>query len=154
MIKLKLICPKCLTARIWRGDDFESVVNCECGYSNEAWYFWHTIYPVYTQAKGANEVAVYSRGAHYPNDALSLDEKDFIDYFLGKAKGAIHGGSYDVWIYQEKYQLLDPPLVLTEALLKIYPYDPKTTQDYAFLLEETSRFAKYLEGKHLPESEK
>jgi hypothetical protein len=146
MIKVKLICPKCFKEKEWAGSDFEDVVDCECGYSNEAWYFWHTPLPLKRIKIYSHECIVYSRGAHYPNDALELKRKDFMEYFLGGGE-MWHGGTFYAWVFQNFYGEGNPNNGTTDAEVRVNVWNSDKVERAKEFLDEVKGFMEYLEKK-------
>lgn len=151
MLIVKLVCPKCFAEQEWSGTDFEDWVECPCGYGDEAWFFWHTLSPIsaiqkYSISKTIEDLWV--RSANYPNDALCLDRKSFIDYSLGRGDGMVHGGSYTLRVWQPHYDEDNCNYGKCEADLEFNLWNPSEKSDWVNKLTiETKRFCKHLELK-------
>ena len=97
-VKVVLKCPECGHEFEFFSNDFESDVNCKkCGYWNDAWFFWHKPHPKIWEPEEPI-VDVWTIGAHYPNDALLLDDATFLEFFFGRKTFPWHGGSPYIWV--------------------------------------------------------
>jgi len=110
LLEVLLICPKCGHNFTWTSHDFENWVECEyCGYGDEAWFYWHSLYPPLTIVKfGGARYEVFTTGAHYSNDALQLSREEFVEQMLGRSR-LWHGGGPYMWIERCWYPQPDNP---------------------------------------------
>jgi len=146
MLRVRLICPKCFREEVWSGGDFEEVKECSCGYSDEAWNFWHTLFPTERMKRWFAEAIVYTRGAHYPNDALQLSKEEFMEYFLGRGE-MWHGGTFYAWVYKKFYGEGNPNNGKTDADVSLHLYTTDTVEEAKAFLDETREFMRYLEKR-------
>ena len=96
MIELILRCPACNAQFRWFSEDFESRTSCpKCNYKREGWFFWHR--PVGWRPEKHGVLEIWTIGAHYPNTALCLNLKKFLEFFKGGG-GLWHGGGPYIWV--------------------------------------------------------
>jgi hypothetical protein len=109
-LPLLLICPECGHRFPWSGRDFEDWIACGfCGHQDEAWFFWHSLYPPAIIDEGLVKYEVFSIGAHYTNDAPLLPTEKFVEQLVGRYSGPVHGGGPYMWILRGWYQQPDNP---------------------------------------------
>jgi len=132
-LELLLICPRCGNNFVWTSTDFEDWATCPvCEYGNEAWFFWHTTYPVAVldyDIKGIR-YEVFSFGAHYTNNAPTLTREEFIEQLTWRYKGLVHGGGPYMWITRWWYGHDNPNNGHLEC---------KVVTDYIYIYEEPKR---------------
>jgi hypothetical protein len=154
MLKVKLVCPQCLKEQEWSETDFEDWVNCECGYGDEAWFFWHTLKQEIKIKRfnlGKKE-RLWVRSANYPNDALCLDEADFVNYAIGRGSGMCHGGSYTIKVWQADFNKDNPNYGTCDADMEFHLWRPEEADNkeaIGRLIEETAKFTTFLKDREL-----
>jgi hypothetical protein len=150
MLSVKIICPKCFKEQSWSGEDFEDWKDCECGFGDEVWFWWHTLEPISTFNYYSSINDLWVRSANYPNDALLLTREEFIDFSLGQGKGMTHGGSYTLRVMQSHYKEDNPNFGSCQADIKFDLWNPSEDTDLKWIIQktkETNKFCKFLKKK-------